>query len=128
MEEKKAAEERRVTKTLLSVCVLFIVCITPNIILEIARILFAKDGFNDVGRYSNVSAVVLSLVNLFSMLNSSLNFVLYILTSRKFAAVFCRLFLPCWRWRRADRETATAAGGVSVSSVTTRAEMDTDRE
>lgn len=100
---KREEEQRKITKMLLSICILFIVCTIPGIVSQIARLIFGNEGFADVGRYENISAVVASVVFLLSLVNSSVNFVLYIATSKKLSAAFRKLFF-CGRKNAAVKE------------------------
>ncbi|KAL8590142.1 hypothetical protein ACOMHN_010337 [Nucella lapillus] len=105
-DEKKAAEQRQVTKTLISICVVFVVCSLPYIVVQVARLLFQKEGFSDVGRYRNLSFATISLTLLFSLINSSVNFIFYITFSTKFNTAAKKL---CLCWKRPDRSSELRA-------------------
>ena len=93
---RSIAAQQKVTKMILSICILFIICTLPGLITQTARLLFRKDGFIETGRYRNITEVAYSIVFLFSLINSSINFLLYIVTSKKFVASFKQLFYCFW--------------------------------
>ncbi|XP_076458640.1 uncharacterized protein LOC143292336 [Babylonia areolata] len=91
-DEKKAAEQRQVTKTLISICVVYVLCSLPSIAVQVARLLFQKEGFSDTGRYRHLSFVTITISLLFSLVNSSVNFIFYIAFSHRFSATARKIF------------------------------------
>lgn len=87
---KGRSEQDKVTKTLLSVCILFIVCCMPDTMYQIIRL--SLTNF-DLTRYANTVSVCVTFIKFFEAANAAANFYLYIATSRKFAKTFRRVFL-----------------------------------
>ena len=104
-DNKASAEKRQMTKTLVGICIVFIVCSLPAIILKVARLLFTDDGFSDVGRYRNMSYVAVTVSLLFSLINSSVNFIFYVAYSKKFAATARKMVL-FWKKEESRRHVA----------------------
>ncbi|KAL8603528.1 hypothetical protein ACOMHN_052757 [Nucella lapillus] len=79
---KALAKEAALTKTLIATSVLFIVCLVPILLVQMATFL-VKD-LNYDGRYHNLTSVLWQCINTFRCLNSSLNFFIYFYMGSKF--------------------------------------------
>ncbi|XP_076455554.1 uncharacterized protein LOC143290142 [Babylonia areolata] len=90
-------QQQQITKALLSVCVVFLVTNVPGVIVTLFRLLYGEDGFGGTGRYRNCHRVAVSVMLLFMLFNSSVNFMLYVIFNQKFAATFRKLLLLCWK-------------------------------
>ena len=114
-DSKTSAEQRQVTKTLIGICIVFVVCSLPAIVLKVARLLFTDDGFSDVGRYRNMSYVAVTVSLLFSLINSSVNFIFYVAYSKKFNATARKIFF-FWRKEDSRRKPVSSETPVTMSS------------
>ncbi|KAK7095577.1 galanin receptor 2a-like [Littorina saxatilis] len=112
-DSKRMSSERKITRTLISVCMLFIVTGIPYVVFYI--MLGRLPDFNTTGRYRNTVAVTYTLVSILEMMNSSANFLLYITTSTSFYKTFRRVF--CSRSNRNDNERKENASGSSLATV-----------
>ena len=87
-------DEARLTKTLISVVILFIVCTFPSAFVEdpIAYALFGGDKTWDEYLKSPANKTFIYVSNLLLFLNSALNFVLYCAFNDKFRKAMMRFF------------------------------------
>nr|KAG5687223.1 hypothetical protein BaRGS_012375 [Batillaria attramentaria] len=109
-------EEGRMTKLLMTVVAVYIICYIPRCAALIANS-FAPDTFNSLGgRYGNLFYLVNALQLLLFALNSSCNFVIYMVMSRKFFNTYRRIFL-CQK-NALDRGQATSTKNSSLHSKT----------
>ena len=91
---KISAKEAALTKMLVATSILFIVCLVPILMVQIATFL-VKD-LNYDGRYHNLTSVLWQCINTFRCLNSSLNFFIYFRMGSKFRETLRELVsLPC---------------------------------
>ncbi|XP_070198802.1 lysophosphatidic acid receptor 6-like [Littorina saxatilis] len=104
-DSKRLASERKITRTLLSVCILFVVTGVPYVLYYMMMALLP--GFNFTGRYVNTVAVIYPLVSVMEMINSSANFILYITTSASFYATFRRVFCS---WSKYSERKESVSG------------------
>ena len=95
---KLSAKEVALTKMLVATSILFIVCLVPILMVQIATFL-VKD-LNYDGRYHNLTSVLWQSINAFRCLNSSLNFFIYFHMGSKFRETLRELLrLGCCRWK-----------------------------
>ncbi|XP_076456154.1 uncharacterized protein LOC143290522 [Babylonia areolata] len=90
-------QQQQVTKTLVSICIVFLITNTPDVIIRIARVLFLDDGFVANGRYRNIHAVTIAIMLCCNLINSSVNVIFYVMFNRKFRATCQHLFTLCWK-------------------------------
>jgi hypothetical protein len=88
-------EQRRITKMLLSVAVVFIICLLPGDALIVIEEI--DKHFNSRGKFRNSYKVFSDICQLFEMINSCLNFFIYFAFNRKFSSAFKDLFCRCFR-------------------------------
>ncbi|KAK7500761.1 hypothetical protein BaRGS_00008005 [Batillaria attramentaria] len=101
-ENDKRLEQQKITKMLICVCIVFIVCTFPGTVYHLAFRLVPDYGFSLLGRYKNMANIMASLVYLFELTNSSINFILYMATSKKFSMTYRRIFLCGWRVKKGE--------------------------
>ena len=95
-------KEIALTKTLVVTSVLFIVCLAPTIMVQIAS--FVEPEFYFTGRYYNLAFAVMNVMLFFRVSNSSFNFFIYYNMSTRYRETlrdFCRL---CVRKRSESEE------------------------
>ncbi|XP_076448433.1 uncharacterized protein LOC143285105 [Babylonia areolata] len=85
MDRKEAA----VTKMLLLVCYVYVICVTPSVVN--AFVVQFVEGWIPTGRYSNTFYAYVALMHLLTALNSSLNFFIYYLRGSKFRSTLNKL-------------------------------------
>lgn len=79
---KMSHKEVGVTRMLMAMSVLFIVCITPNVILQVTTLVVSD--FSYTGRYYNLIDASWGIVNCFWMISSSFTFFVYLKMGSKF--------------------------------------------
>ncbi|XP_025078416.1 uncharacterized protein LOC112554686 isoform X2 [Pomacea canaliculata] len=79
---KMSHKEVGVTRMLMATSVLFIVCITPNVILQVTTLVVSD--FSYTGRYYNLIDASWGIVNCFWMISSSFTFFVYLKMGSKF--------------------------------------------
>nr|KAG5689118.1 hypothetical protein BaRGS_013879 [Batillaria attramentaria] len=79
-------------KMLVTVSCIYVTCTAPMVALTFAR--FLVDGFSTTGRYRNIFYASYAIGNLIMMLNSSVNFFVYVTQSSRFKMDLVSLF-PC---------------------------------
>lgn len=84
------SEQMRVTRTLISVCLVYTASTLPATIY--IPCMYLVPGFNQHGEYKNILSVVYLLTSVVEMIHSSASFFLYISTSKKFSATFHEMF------------------------------------
>ncbi|KAL8570984.1 hypothetical protein ACOMHN_037844 [Nucella lapillus] len=117
-----ARDERRMTRLLMTVVGVYIVCYFPRCVVLIANSL-APHSFNSLGgRYGNLFYVISALQLLLFAVNSSINFVIYMVMSRKFLHTYLRIFL-C-RKQPGGRERNQTGMSKGVTSLTNAMSAD----
>lgn len=91
-----SSKEVAVTKMLIGTSILHIVCLTPNVALQMT--IFIVPDMSVTGRYYNFYFLMWALVNIFKITNSSFNFFVYFSVGSKFRQTFWGL-LSCARKR-----------------------------
>ncbi|XP_046378260.1 proteinase-activated receptor 2-like [Haliotis rufescens] len=85
-----SAQEQKLTKMLVAISCLYVLCLTPGNILMIVRHVITDIH---VGRKNHNLAIVLTAANVFTeIINSSFNFVIYMLMSQKFLTTAKKMF------------------------------------
>ena len=84
--------EMVVTKMLLMVCYVYVVCISPSVLS--AFLLQFVEGWEPTGPYANTFFAYVSLMHMLSAFNSSANFFIYYARGSKFRATLREL--KCW--------------------------------
>lgn len=79
-----SSKELALTKMLIAVSVLFIVCLMPNALYRITYFLVSE--FNYAGRFKNLSSVLWEIVVLCRVINCSMNFLVYYCMGSRFRA------------------------------------------
>lgn len=87
-----SVKEVALTKMLIVTSLLFIVCLTPNVMVQIA-IFLVKDLSYD-GKYANMTSVLWTAISFLRMINSSLNFFVYLKMGSRFRETVYKL-IPC---------------------------------
>ncbi len=89
---KKLSNRNRITRTLISVIVVFVVCITPDTVMT-----FIGLGYTDAGY---LARAIREITDLLLTVNSSVNFILYCIFNKAFRTQFMLLF--CKRCTNVD--------------------------
>ena len=89
---KISAKEVALTKMLVATSVLFIVCLVPILMVQMATFL-VKD-LNYDGSYHNLTSVLWQCINAFRCLNSAFNFFIYFHMGSKFRETLRELLHP----------------------------------
>ncbi|XP_067686842.1 allatostatin-A receptor-like [Haliotis asinina] len=85
-----SAQEKKLTKMLVAISCLYVFCLTPGNILMIVRHVITDIH---VGRKKHNLAILLTAANVFTeIINSSCNFVIYMVMSQKFLATAKNMF------------------------------------
>ena len=92
--ESKEIREIALTKMLVATSVLFVICMTPMLLVQLAMFLVPELRYG--GLYHNLTAVVWSVISVFRCVNSSLNFFIYYRMGSRFRKTLWTL-LPCKR-------------------------------
>ena len=88
-------KEIALTKTLVATSVLFIVCLAPTIMVQIAS--FVEPEFYFTGRYYNLAYVLQNVMVFFRASNSSFNFFIYYDMSTRYRQTLRDIFILCVR-------------------------------
>ena len=92
---KGNSKERRVTKTVLTISVVFVVCLVPS---SICRALIFYDRSSEYYQYSsNIFSLMLKINGLLEVINWSSHFVIYIVTNPMYRQDFRDILLCCCR-------------------------------
>ena len=91
-------KEIALTKTLVATSVLFIVCLAPTIMFQIAS--FVEPEFYFTGRYYNIAYVMTNVMLFFQASNSSFNFFIYYNMSTRYRETLRDIFRLCVRKRK----------------------------
>lgn len=119
-DNKRSDEQKKITRMLLSVAVVFLICLLPGDILLISSL--TVEGFAFFGTYHNLFLALSDICLLFEMINSCANFVIYMLLNKNFFETFSTLFCCCIRFARSrddssalkSRDTAETSASVKV--------------
>ena len=98
-------KEIALTKTLVATSVLFIVCLAPTVMVQIAS--FAEPEFYFTGRYYNLAYLLSNVVLFFRALNSSFNFFIYYNMSTRYRETLRDIFRLCVRKRKESEGKVT---------------------
>ena len=91
-------KEIALTKTLVATSVLFIVCLAPTVMVQIAS--FAEPEFYFTGRYYNLAYLLSNVMVFFRASNSSFNFFIYYNMSTRYRETLRDIFRLCVRKRK----------------------------
>lgn len=97
-DSKRSDEQKKITRMLLSVAIVFLICLLPGDILLISSL--AVEGFQFYGTYHNLFMAISDICLMFEMLNSCINFVIYMFLNKNFNDTFMKLFCCCIRYVR----------------------------
>ena len=86
------------TKTLVATSVLFIVCLAPTVMFQIAS--FVEPEFYFTGRYYNLAYLLTNVMLFFRVSNSSFNFFIYYNMSTRYRETLRDIFRLCVRKRK----------------------------
>ena len=110
------SKEVAVTRMLIAVSCVFIVCSIPNIMYRVTP--FFLPGFSDGGRHQNLVFLGLCLLHFFPTVNSSVNFIFYFKMGTRYRMVLKSLFCPAKQKTKETQEsvdpTATSLCHVST--------------
>ena len=88
-----SVKEIALTKTLVATSVLFIVCLAPTIMVQIAS--FVEPEFYFTGRYYNLAYLLSNVMVFFRASNSSFNFFIYCNMSTRYRETLRDIFRLC---------------------------------
>ena len=91
-------KEIALTKTLVATSVLFIVCLAPTIMVQIAS--FVEPEFYFTGHYYNLAYTLRNVMVFFKASNSSFNFFIYYNMSTRYRETLLDIFRLCVRKRK----------------------------
>ena len=91
-------KEIALTKTLVATSVLFIVCLAPTVMDQIAS--FVEPEFYFTGRYYNLAYLLTNVMLFFRVSNSSFNFFIYYNMSTRYRETLRDIFRLCVRKRK----------------------------
>ena len=91
-------KEIALTKTLVATSVLFIVCLAPTIMVQIAS--FVEPEFYFTGRFYNLVYLLTNVMLFFRVSNSSFNFFIYYNMSTRYRETLRDIFRLCVRKRK----------------------------
>ena len=111
-------EQRKLTRMLLSVALVFLVCLLPgDIVLLISGI---NTKFSFFGTYHNFFLVISDVSLLFEIINSSINFIIYMLLNKLFYGTCKSLFSKCCKGRNIlPKKSATTTKSSETKSTLT---------
>ena len=89
----RSIKEIALTKTLVATSVLFIVCLAPTIMVQIAS--FVEPEFYFTGRYYNLAYLLSNVMVFFRASNSSFNFFIYCNMSTRYRETLRDIFRLC---------------------------------
>ena len=93
-------KEIALTKTLVATSVLFIVCLAPTIMVQIAS--FVEPEFYFTGRYYNLVYALQNVMAFFQASNSSFNFFIYYKMSTRYRETLRDIFRLCVRKKEGE--------------------------
>lgn len=102
---KRKDEQKKITRMLLSVAIIFLICLLPGDLLLLCS--STIDGFEFFGTYHNLFLVLSDLCLMFEMVNSSVNFITYMILNRNFYDTYVRLFCCCVNAMRMSRSPSS---------------------
>ena len=85
--------QRKVTVMLVTVAIIFVVALLPGDAFLITGLVV--DGFEIYGKYNNLFVVLSNVALTFEIINSSINFVIYMVLNKTFSEIYRRLFCCC---------------------------------
>ena len=106
-DSKRSDEQKKITRMLLSVALVFLICLLPGDVLLVASLVV--DGFTFFGFHRNLFAALSDISLCFEMVNSCANFIIYMLLNRNFYNTFVRLFCCCVTYIRSRNSTTTSS-------------------
>lgn len=117
-DDKRKDEQSKITRTLLTVALVFLVCLLPGDALLVCSLVV--EGFQFFGLYHNLFLALSDICLLFEMINACLNFVIYMVMNKRFYDRAAVLFCGC-----AKRARSSAPSSQDGSQLTTRTSMST---
>ena len=106
------SKEVAVTKMLIAVSCVFIVCSVPNILIKVTP--FFLPGFTIGGKNQNLFLLGVSLSHFFPAINSSINFFFYFKMGSRFRVELKTLFCPAsWKTKESTESQETNTSAVS---------------
>ena len=90
---ERSDEQRKITRMLLTVAIIYLICLIPGDAILIASDVDNK--FRFFGNYHNLFLIVSDISLLFELVNSSINFIIYMVLNKNFYAVYVSLFCGC---------------------------------
>ena len=117
--EREAArlrEESKLTRMLLSVALVFLVCLLPGDIVLLISGINAKFSF--FGTYHNFFLVISDLSLMFEIINSSVNFIIYMVLNKLFFETYNSLFCRCLNRTNEPKKSATASRETKSTNIT----------
>lgn len=90
---RRQRDQRQITTMLLVVAIIFIVSLLPRDAFALTK-RFVKE-FKSNGRYKYTYQIVNDISIVFEMINSSINFVIYMALNKTFSSVYLGLFCRC---------------------------------
>ena len=100
--------EVALTRTLMATSVLFVLCLTPSLLVELASFVWQEIRPN--GRHHNLYSALWALALLWKVLNSSMNFFVYYAMGSRFRDAL-RELLVCCAYKKLSSEMVHSDGG-----------------
>lgn len=119
-------QERKLTRMLLSVALIFLVCLLPgDFVLLISGI---NSKFSFFGTYHNFFLVISDLSLLFEIINSSINFIIYMVLNKLFFETYQSLFCRCFQGCIARSKTTSDNTKSAATKTTPAGESDKNQD
>ena len=100
--------EVALTRTLMATSVLFVLCLTPTLLVQLASFVWKEIRPN--GRYHNLFTTLWTLALICKVLNSSMNFFVYYAMGSRFRDTLHEL-LECCTYKKSSSEMGHSDGG-----------------
>ncbi|CAC5393223.1 unnamed protein product [Mytilus coruscus] len=109
--------EDKITRMLLIISAVCLLCTTPgSLLLLVSRFV---DGFEFFGKYHNIFVVFSDLSLLLSMINSSVNFIIYMVCNKQFSEAYKKIFCRCGFISTMRKHKPTTTETSKVTTITT---------
>ncbi|KAK3797167.1 hypothetical protein RRG08_060511 [Elysia crispata] len=91
-----ASKERSVATSVIGICVIYIVCLSPNVGFILVATAFPRFFYSD-SVYGNATVFILTVASVFQSVSASVNLFVYLRMMSKYKAVLTKLFLSAKR-------------------------------
>ena len=92
--DEMSGKDIRLIRTVISICIIYIICATPNVFLYAASTIYPPLNIGNL-YLKNFSLLLYVIGDLFQAISSSVNIFVYWAMGSKFKDTFRQTFLPC---------------------------------